>query len=102
MVTKKPVKITETVLRDGHQSLVATRMRIEDMLPVLSALDKIGYNALEAWGGATFDTCLRFLGEDPWERLPSCQVPIGIQGPREAGLFLGRGGQGGLRPHRGP
>jgi oxaloacetate decarboxylase (Na+ extruding) subunit alpha len=66
---KKPVKITETVLRDGHQSLVATRMRIEDMLPQLAALDKIGYNALEAWGGATFDTCLRFLGEDPWERL---------------------------------
>ena len=64
-----PVKITETVLRDGHQSLVATRMRTEDMLPQLEALDAIGYNALEAWGGATFDTCLRFLDEDPWERL---------------------------------
>ncbi|WP_313990299.1 pyruvate carboxylase subunit B [uncultured Selenomonas sp.] len=68
-MSKNPVKITETVLRDGHQSLVATRMRISDMLPQLSALDAIGYNALEAWGGATFDTCLRFLDEDPWERL---------------------------------
>ena len=57
---KKPVKITETVLRDAHQSLLATRMRIEDMLPQLEALDKIGYNALEAWGGATYDSCLRF------------------------------------------
>jgi oxaloacetate decarboxylase (Na+ extruding) subunit alpha len=66
---KKPVKITETILRDAHQSLVATRMRIGQMLPQLEALDKVGYNALEAWGGATFDTCLRFLGEDPWERL---------------------------------
>ena len=68
-MSKNPVKITETVLRDGHQSLVATRMRISDMLPQLEALDAIGYNALEAWGGATFDTCLRFLNEDPWERL---------------------------------
>lgn len=66
---KKPVKITETILRDAHQSLCATRMRISQMLPQLDALDKIGFNALEAWGGATFDTCLRFLGEDPWERL---------------------------------
>lgn len=63
------VKITETVLRDAHQSLIATRMTTEEMLPVLEALDKIGYNALEAWGGATFDACLRFLNEDPWERL---------------------------------
>jgi len=68
-MAQNPVKITETVLRDGHQSLVATRMRIGDMLPQLEALDAIGYNALEAWGGATFDTCLRFLDEDPWERL---------------------------------
>ena len=63
------VKITETILRDAHQSLIATRMTTEEMLPVLEALDKIGYNALEAWGGATFDACLRFLNEDPWERL---------------------------------
>ena len=68
-MAKKPVKIMETVLRDGHQSLCATRMRIEDMLPQLKALDSVGYKALEAWGGATFDTCLRFLNEDPWERL---------------------------------
>lgn len=64
-----PVKIVETVLRDGHQSLAATRMRISDMVPVLEELDDMGYYALEAWGGATFDACLRFLDEDPWERL---------------------------------
>lgn len=65
----KPVKITETVLRDAHQSLIATRMTTEEMLPAVEKLDKIGYNSLEAWGGATFDSCLRFLNEDPWERL---------------------------------
>ena len=75
-MAKNPVKITETVLRDGHQSLVATRMRIGDMLPQLEALDKIGYNALEAWGGATFDTCLRFLDEDPWERLDTLKANL--------------------------
>jgi oxaloacetate decarboxylase (Na+ extruding) subunit alpha len=64
-----PLKITETVLRDGHQSLAATRMRISDMLPVLEQLDEAGFFSLEAWGGATFDSCLRFLDEDPWERL---------------------------------
>ncbi len=63
------VQITDTVLRDAHQSLLATRMRTKDMLPVAEKLDKIGYWSLEVWGGATFDTCLRFLKEDPWERL---------------------------------
>ena len=63
------VKICETVLRDAHQSLVATRMTTEQMLPILEEMDKVGYYALEAWGGATFDACLRFLDEDPWERL---------------------------------
>mgnify|MGYP005842402807 CR=1 FL=1 len=63
------VRITETVLRDAHQSLIATRMTTEDMLPILEKLDKVGYHSLEAWGGATFDSCLRFLKEDPWERL---------------------------------
>ena len=66
---KKPVKIVETILRDAHQSLIATRMPTEVMLPILSKLDKVGYYALECWGGATFDTCLRFLHEDPWDRL---------------------------------
>ncbi|CDX02446.1 Pyruvate carboxylase subunit B [Desulfitobacterium hafniense] len=65
----KPVKITDTTLRDAHQSLWATRMRTEDMLPILTELDQVGYHSLEVWGGATFDVCLRFLGEDPWERL---------------------------------
>lgn len=63
------VKITETVLRDSHQSLIATRMTMDEMLPILPAMDKIGYHSVEAWGGATFDACLRFLNEDPWERL---------------------------------
>jgi len=65
----KPVKITDTTLRDAHQSLWATRMRTEDMLPILTELDEAGFYSLEVWGGATFDVCLRFLGEDPWERL---------------------------------
>ena len=63
------VKITETVLRDAHQSLIATRMKTDDMLPILEKLDRVGYASLECWGGATFDSCLRFLNEDPWERL---------------------------------
>ncbi len=63
------VGITETILRDAHQSLIATRMTTEEMLPVLEQLDKVGYHSLECWGGATFDACLRFLDEDPWERL---------------------------------
>jgi oxaloacetate decarboxylase alpha subunit len=68
-MTRKPVMICETLLRDAHQSLLATRMRTEDMLPFCSALDEIGFWSLEVWGGATFDTAIRFLGEDPWERL---------------------------------
>ena len=63
------VEITETILRDAHQSLIATRMTTEQMLPSLEALDAVGYHSLEAWGGATFDSCLRFLHEDPWQRL---------------------------------
>ena len=63
------VKITETVLRDGHQSIAATRMRINQMIPVLESMDEVGYHAIECWGGATFDSCMRFLDEDPWERL---------------------------------
>lgn len=63
------VKITDTILRDAHQSLIATRMRLEDMLPIAEKLDNVGFYALEVWGGATFDSCLRFLNEDPWERL---------------------------------
>lgn len=65
----RPVRITDTTLRDGHQSLWATRMRTEDMLPVVERLDRVGYHSLEVWGGATFDVCLRYLYEDPWERL---------------------------------
>ncbi len=66
---KKPVKITETILRDAHQSLIATRMTTDQMLPIIDKMDKVGYHSVECWGGATFDSCLRFLKEDPWERL---------------------------------
>lgn len=66
---KKPVKITETILRDAHQSLIATRMTTQQMLPIIETMDRVGYHAVECWGGATFDASLRFLKEDPWERL---------------------------------
>ncbi|NBV75332.1 MAG: oxaloacetate decarboxylase subunit alpha [Methylococcaceae bacterium] len=66
---KKPLGITEVVLRDAHQSILATRLRIEDMLPICEEIDNIGYWSVESWGGATFDACIRYLGEDPWERL---------------------------------
>src|SRR5690554_7787617 len=67
-MTKK-IEITDLILRDAHQSLIATRMRTEDMLPICDKLDSVGYWSLEVWGGATFDACVRFLKEDPWERL---------------------------------
>ena len=68
-LSNKPLYITDTILRDAHQSQAATRMRVEDMLPACEVLDSIGYWSLECWGGATFDACMRFLNEDPWERL---------------------------------
>ncbi len=68
-ISPKPVKITETILRDAHQSLIATRMPTSIMLPIVDKMDQVGYNAVECWGGATFDACLRFLKEDPWDRL---------------------------------
>lgn len=63
------LKICDLMLRDGHQSLLATRMRTDDMLPIAAKIDQVGYWAVEMWGGATFDSCLRFLGENPWERI---------------------------------
>lgn len=66
---KKPLGITDVILRDAHQSLLATRMRLDDMLPIAEKLDKVGFWSLESWGGATFDSCIRYLGEDPWERI---------------------------------
>ena len=68
-IEKKPIKITETILRDAHQSLIATRMTTEQMLPIIEKMDQVGYHSVECWGGATFDASLRFLKEDPWERL---------------------------------
>ena len=64
-----PLALTDVVLRDAHQSILATRLRLEDMLPIASKLDQVGFWSLESWGGATFDSCIRYLGEDPWERL---------------------------------
>ena len=74
--TKGSVYFTDVVLRDGHQSLIATRLRTEDMLPICEKLDRAGYWSLEVWGGATFDACLRFLKEDPWERLRQLRLAL--------------------------
>ena len=68
-IGKKPIKITDTTFRDGHQSSLATRMRTEDMVPIAEELDSVGFHSVEMWGGATFDVTHRFLGEDPWERV---------------------------------
>src|SRR5690554_1382668 len=70
------IKITETALRDAHQSLMATRMTTEEMLPIAEMLDQVGYHSIEMWGGATFDSCLRFLNEDPWERLRAIRKAV--------------------------
>ncbi|MFO7651565.1 MAG: pyruvate carboxylase subunit B, partial [bacterium] len=75
-VPPAPIRFTDTTLRDAHQSLWATRMKLEDMLPVLDHIDRVGYWSLEMWGGATFDVCLRFLNEDPWERLSAIRARI--------------------------
>lgn len=76
MATSRPIQITDVILRDAHQSLIATRMRTEDMLPICQQLDEIGYWSLEVWGGATFDACIRFLKEDPWERLQQLRAAL--------------------------
>lgn len=68
-MSKKPLGITDVVLRDAHQSLFATRLRLDDMLPIAAKLDDVGFWSLESWGGATFDACIRYLGEDPWDRI---------------------------------
>lgn len=75
-MSEKKLKITETVLRDAHQSLIATRMRTKDMIPILEKMDQVGYHSIECWGGATFDACLRFLDEDPWDRLRTLRARI--------------------------
>jgi oxaloacetate decarboxylase alpha subunit len=85
---KRPVKITETILRDAHQSLIATRMTTEQMLPIVDKMDKVGYHAVECWGGATFDASLRFLKEDPWERLRKLRA--GFKNTKLQMLFRGQ------------
>ena len=86
--TKKPLKITETILRDAHQSLIATRMTTEQMLPIVDKMDKVGYHAVECWGGATFDASLRFLKEDPWDRLRKLRA--GFKNTKLQMLFRGQ------------
>ncbi len=76
MTDVKPLGITELVLRDAHQSLLATRMRIDDMLPIAAKLDQVGFWSIESWGGATFDACIRYLGEDPWERIRTLKAAM--------------------------
>ncbi|WP_455714283.1 oxaloacetate decarboxylase subunit alpha [Anaerosporobacter sp.] len=85
---KRPVKITETILRDAHQSLIATRMTTEQMLPIIEKMDKVGYHSVECWGGATFDASLRFLKEDPWERLRKLRA--GFKNTKLQMLFRGQ------------
>ena len=80
-LSNKPLLITDTILRDAHQSQAATRMTLEQMLPACEILDSIGYYSLECWGGATFDACLRFLDEDPWERLRQLRAPAAYEAP---------------------
>ena len=87
-LSNKPLLITDTILRDAHQSQAATRMTIEDMLPALEVLDSIGYYSLECWGGATFDACMRFLNEDPWERLRTLKK--GLPNTKLQMLFRGQ------------
>ena len=72
----RPIEVTEVILRDAHQSLIATRMRTEDMLPICEQLDAVGFWSLEVWGGATFDACIRFLKEDPWARLRQLRAAL--------------------------
>lgn len=88
MSKSSPLGITDVVLRDAHQSLLATRMRIEDMLPIAPKLDQVGYWSLETWGGATFDACIRYLGEDPWERLR--QLKAAMPNTRQQMLLRGQ------------
>lgn len=78
-VTLSGVKITETSLRDGHQSLMATRLTTAEILPIVEKMDRAGYYSLEVWGGATFDSAIRFLNEDPWERLREIRKRVKIQ-----------------------
>ncbi|MBO5484827.1 MAG: oxaloacetate decarboxylase subunit alpha [Lachnospiraceae bacterium] len=87
-IEKKPLKITETILRDAHQSLIATRMTTEQMLPIIDKMDQVGYHAVECWGGATFDASLRFLKEDPWERLR--KLKAGFKNTKLQMLFRGQ------------
>ena len=87
-IEKKPVKITETILRDAHQSLIATRMTTEQMLPIVDKMDKVGYHSVECWGGATFDASLRFLKEDPWDRLRKLRA--GFKNTKLQMLFRGQ------------
>ena len=114
MQEKKPVKITDLTFRDGHQSLFATRMTTEDMLPIAEKMDSIGFYSMEVWGGATFDVTTRFLNEDPWERvrllkqkMPNTPLQMLLRGQNLVGYrhyaddvveaFVEKGGRSGHR-----
>jgi len=88
MPEKRKIGITDTSLRDAHQSLLATRMRLVEMLPIVELMDQVGYHSLEVWGGATFDACMRFLDEDPWDRLR--QLRKGLKNTRLQMLLRGQ------------
>src|SRR5690554_1981074 len=88
MTANQPLGITDVVLRDAHQSVLATRLRLEDMLPIAPKLDQIGFWSVETWGGATFDSCIRYLGEDPWERIR--QLKAAMPNTRQQMLLRGQ------------
>ncbi len=88
MTDARPLGITDVILRDAHQSLLATRMRLADMLPIAGKLDQVGFWSLESWGGATFDACIRYLGEDPWERIR--QLKAAMPNTPQQMLFRGQ------------
>ena len=94
------IMLTDTTLRDAHQSLIATRMRTDDMLPILEGMDKVGFFSLEVWGGATFDTCIRYLNEDPWERLRKIKSRRGLRHQWKLPL-RGQRTQSNFRPNKG-
>ena len=101
-VVSRKVKITDTTLRDAHQSLIATRLRTEDMLPLARDLDQCGFFSVEAWGGATFDSCIRYLNDDPWDRLRAIKgemkhtpIQMLLRGQSRAGTIVDQARRGG-------
>ena len=101
MTSTTPIKITDTTFRDAHQSLMATRLRTEDMVPIAERMNAVGFHSMEVWGGATFDSTTRFLGEDPWERLRTFKKLIPDTPLADAASRPGTGRVPSLRRRRG-